>query len=75
MREVTGDHTGAVITLHDVTEIRGLTRQISYQATHDALTGLVNRAEFERRLQDAIDSAHAGTALISCATSILIASS
>ena len=60
MREVTGDHIGAVITLHDVTEIRGLTRQISYQATHDALTGLVNRPEFERRLQDAIDSAHAG---------------
>jgi diguanylate cyclase (GGDEF)-like protein/PAS domain S-box-containing protein len=60
MRDVTGDHIGAVITLHDVTEIRGLTRQISYQATHDALTGLVNRPEFERRLQDAIDSAHSG---------------
>jgi diguanylate cyclase (GGDEF)-like protein len=33
---------------------------MSYQATHDALTGLLNRHDFERRLQDAIDSAHRG---------------
>ena len=46
--------------LHDVTEVRGLARQMSYQATHDALTGLLNRHDFERRLQDAIDSAHRG---------------
>ena len=44
----------------DVTESRGLTRQISYQAAHDALTGLVNRREFERRLQEAIESARRG---------------
>ncbi|HSN71520.1 MAG TPA: EAL domain-containing protein [Steroidobacteraceae bacterium] len=50
--------TGAVIVLRDVSELRGLTRQMSYQASHDALTGLVNRREFERRLQDAIDTAH-----------------
>jgi diguanylate cyclase (GGDEF)-like protein len=46
--------------LHDVTELRGLARQMSYQATHDALTGLVNRAEFERRLQESVDVAHRG---------------
>ncbi len=51
---------GAVVLLHDVTELRGLARQMSYQATHDALTGLVNRHEFERRLQEAIDSGHRG---------------
>jgi len=51
---------GAVVILHDVTEMRGLTRQMSYQATHDALTGLVNRREFERRLEEAIESGHRG---------------
>jgi diguanylate cyclase (GGDEF)-like protein/PAS domain S-box-containing protein len=49
--------SGTVVVFHDVSEIRGLTRQMSYQATHDALTGLVNRREFERRLQEAMDSA------------------
>lgn len=49
--------SGTVVVLHDVTEIRGLTRQMSYQATHDALTGLVNRREFERRVEEAMDSA------------------
>ena len=49
--------SGTVVVLHDVTEIRGLTRQMSYQATHDALTGLINRREFERRVEEAMDSA------------------
>ena len=49
-----------MLTFNDVTESRGLTRQISYQAAHDALTGLVNRREFERRLQEAIESARLG---------------
>jgi len=48
------------VMLHDVTEMRGLTRQMSYQAAHDALTGLVNRREFERRLEEAIESGHRG---------------
>ncbi|HXY98246.1 MAG TPA: EAL domain-containing protein [Steroidobacteraceae bacterium] len=51
---------GAALLLHDVTELRGLARQMSYQATHDALTGLVNRREFERRLEEAIDGGHRG---------------
>ncbi|MDX1499248.1 MAG: diguanylate cyclase, partial [Woeseiaceae bacterium] len=51
--------SGTVVVFHDVSEIRGLTRQMSYQATHDALTGLINRREFERRLDEAMDSAHA----------------
>lgn len=33
------------------------TRQLSWHFTHDALTGLANRVEFERRLQDRLDSA------------------
>jgi diguanylate cyclase (GGDEF)-like protein/PAS domain S-box-containing protein len=51
---------GAALLLHDVTELRGLARQMSYQATHDALTGLVNRREFERRLEEAIESGQRG---------------
>ena len=62
IRDEVGDIDGAVLQLHDVTESRGLTRQISYQAAHDALTGLVNRREFERRLQEAVDIAHRGDA-------------
>ncbi|MBC8027573.1 MAG: EAL domain-containing protein [Steroidobacteraceae bacterium] len=53
---------GAVVLLHDVTELRGLHRQMSYQATHDALTGLVNRRDFERRLEEAAESARRGEA-------------
>ncbi|MBX5463083.1 MAG: EAL domain-containing protein [Steroidobacteraceae bacterium] len=60
IRNADREVTGAVILLHDVTELRGLARQMSYQATHDALTGLVNRREFERRLQEAIESGHRG---------------
>ncbi len=51
---------GVVIVLHDTSELRGLTRQMTYQASHDALTGLVNRREFEHRLQEALESAQAG---------------
>ena len=53
---------GLVLVLHDTSELRGLTRQMSYQASHDALTGLVNRREFERRLHEAMDSAQTGDA-------------
>ena len=55
-----GESSGAVVLLHDVTELRGIARQMSYQASHDALTGLVNRREFERRLQDGLEIARAG---------------
>ena len=51
--------SGTVVVFHDVGEIRGMTRQMSYQATHDPLTGLINRREFERRLDEAMDAAHA----------------
>jgi diguanylate cyclase (GGDEF)-like protein/PAS domain S-box-containing protein len=55
--------SGAVVVFHDVGEIRGLTRKMSYQATHDPLTGLINRREFERRLDEAMDSAHSEDAV------------
>jgi diguanylate cyclase (GGDEF)-like protein/PAS domain S-box-containing protein len=55
--------SGTVVVFHDVGELRGLTRKMSYQATHDPLTGLINRREFERRLDEAMDSAHAEEAV------------
>ncbi len=43
--------------LMDVTEAHELSNQLSYQATYDDLTGLVNRREFEDRLQEVIELA------------------
>ena len=62
IRDQAGEVTGAVVLLHDVTELRGLHRQMSYQATHDALTGLVNRREFELRVEEAAEIARRGEA-------------
>jgi diguanylate cyclase (GGDEF)-like protein/PAS domain S-box-containing protein len=62
LRADAGAPSGLVLVLHDTSELRGLTRQMTYQASHDALTGLVNRREFERRLQEAMDSAQTGNA-------------
>lgn len=50
MRDERSRPVGAVLVLRDVTDTRRLMREISHQATHDTLTGLLNRAEFEDRL-------------------------
>ena len=57
-----GDLVGTVVVVRDVSELRGITKQMSYQASHDALTGLVNRREFERRLEEALQTAHTNEA-------------
>ncbi len=62
LRDPGGEIAGTVITMRDVSDLRGLTRQMSYQASHDALTGLVNRREFENRLQESLEAAHGGAA-------------
>lgn len=59
IRNRLGQTVGAVMVFHDVTQARQLTRQVTWQAIHDPLTGLVNRREFERRLHQAIASAQA----------------
>jgi diguanylate cyclase (GGDEF)-like protein/PAS domain S-box-containing protein len=41
----------------DISKAHELSEQLSYQATHDALTGFVNRHEFERRLSNALAGA------------------
>ncbi len=48
---------GAVMVFHDVTQNRSLSRQITWQASHDSLTGLVNRHEFEQCLEQAVINA------------------
>jgi diguanylate cyclase (GGDEF)-like protein/PAS domain S-box-containing protein len=46
-----GKIIGAVVTFLDITERKHANEQISYQASHDTLTDLVNRREFERRAE------------------------
>ncbi|MBC1220117.1 EAL domain-containing protein [Nostoc sp. UCD121] len=54
IRNRQGQVIGAVMVFHDVTQKRTLSRQLSWQASHDPLTGLVNRQEFERQLEQAL---------------------
>jgi diguanylate cyclase (GGDEF)-like protein/PAS domain S-box-containing protein len=66
-----GSVLGAILVFHDVTRARTLERTISYQATHDALTGLWNRTEFEARLNQAIRaSAQSGESHVVCSLDI-----
>ena len=45
-------------TLTDITETHEQSAQLSYEASHDPLTGVFNRREFERRLQSLLDNIH-----------------
>ncbi|MEG4087556.1 EAL domain-containing protein [Microcoleus sp. POL10_C6] len=56
IRDRQGKIIGAVMVFHDVTESRYLTRQLSWESSHDALTGLINRRRFEQQLVEAIAS-------------------
>ncbi|GKS69834.1 diguanylate cyclase/phosphodiesterase with PAS/PAC sensor(s) [Nitrosomonas sp. PY1] len=47
---------GSVLIFRDVTEQRKLTDKLTYQVTHDSLTGLLNRGEFEKRLRKILKS-------------------
>jgi len=50
IRDHEGIIVGAVMVFYDVTSMRNTPHLLSYHATHDALTGLYNRREFERQL-------------------------
>ncbi|MGD8592453.1 MAG: EAL domain-containing protein [Gammaproteobacteria bacterium] len=52
-----GELNGCVLVAHDVTEMHSMARMLNHQATHDELTGLINRREFEVRLSQALDNA------------------
>lgn len=52
-----GELIGAVLVFRNITHIRNLSKKMEFQATHDALTGLINRHEFEHQLKLAVKSA------------------
>jgi diguanylate cyclase (GGDEF)-like protein/PAS domain S-box-containing protein len=57
-----GATIGVVLVFHDVTEKRRVARTLTHDATHDALTGLVSRREFERRLSRVLNESADGAA-------------
>ena len=62
-----GRVSGGVVVFRDVTKSRQLLNTVTYQAQHDALTGLVSRTEFESRLQRSLDRtrhAHSTSAVL-----------
>lgn len=52
-----GEAIGGVMVFRDVTATRRMAQRITWAATHDSLTGLVNRREFESRVEAALLSA------------------
>jgi diguanylate cyclase (GGDEF)-like protein/PAS domain S-box-containing protein len=50
IRDRDGAIVGVVLVFRDVSHSRKMAAQLQHQASHDALTGLINRREFERRL-------------------------
>jgi len=56
IRDGSGQIAGCVLVFKDVTQLRGLEREMIYLARHDPLTGLINRREFEKRLQHCLGS-------------------
>ena len=47
-----------LVVCEDVTETHALNDQIAYQASHDALTGLANRSEFDRYVNELVTLVH-----------------
>lgn len=60
IRNRSGDEIGTITVFHDVSQLRAMAQQLAWQASHDALTGLVNRREFERRLAELAEGAKNG---------------
>jgi diguanylate cyclase (GGDEF)-like protein/PAS domain S-box-containing protein len=54
IRDTAGTMIGVVLVFHDVSHAQKMAEQMSHQATHDTLTGLINRHEFERLLELAL---------------------
>lgn len=57
-----GEIDGVMLLIEDTTEQALLADELEYRSSHDALTGLFNRSEFERRVSVALADARAGGA-------------
>ena len=55
-----GNFQYAISQIIDMTEETRLSNELTYQANHDVLTGLINRREFEKRIHEAWRIAHTG---------------
>ncbi|MEN8180514.1 MAG: EAL domain-containing protein [Pseudomonadota bacterium] len=62
INDQSGKLIGNVLVIRDITDTHRMHNQISWQATHDTLTGLINRIEFENRLLTSIEHAHSDQA-------------
>jgi len=60
IKDAAGRTVGVVLVFRDVSEQRQLSLEMTYRATHDELTGLLNRSEFEGRLESTLIAAHKG---------------
>lgn len=49
-----GEIRGAVVVVKDVSELKKMEREVQYLASHDRLTGLLNRSELELTLDRAL---------------------
>jgi diguanylate cyclase (GGDEF)-like protein/PAS domain S-box-containing protein len=57
IRDSSGQFTGAALIVRDVSRERSLLREMAFQATHDPLTRLINRRQFERELAAVVEDA------------------
>jgi diguanylate cyclase (GGDEF)-like protein/PAS domain S-box-containing protein len=57
LRNIDGEPIDYVVVAQDITESRRLAKDLAHRASHDPLTGLLNRFEFERRLRRALTEA------------------
>lgn len=57
--DMSGEEPGMIAVLEDISEARELSDRLSYQASHDPLTGQLNRRRFEIELNNVLEAAHA----------------
>jgi len=58
-----GESLGSVMVIRDVSSESALKEQLSYQASHDPLTGLYNRTKFEAEIKKAIETCSLETSI------------
>ena len=66
IRSTSGDIMGTVLVFHDVTEERGRSKQLAWQASHDPLTHLFNRKKFIQCLNEIIEESRSKRSYILC---------